>query len=121
VKAISIRQPWAWLIVNGHKDVENRTWYTSLRDRVWIHASSGMTRQEYWDCRVFAEDLGVEIPAMEKLERGGIVGRAFLIGCVTKCESPWFFGPYGHVLDQAEPVPFKPCKGAVGYFEVADE
>ena len=26
MKALSIRQPWAWLIVNGYKDVENRTW-----------------------------------------------------------------------------------------------
>ena len=33
MKAISIRQPWAWLVVNGHKDVENRTWRTKHRER----------------------------------------------------------------------------------------
>jgi len=28
VKCLSIRQPWAWLIIHGGKDVENRTWWT---------------------------------------------------------------------------------------------
>ncbi len=38
LKAISIRQPWAWLIVNGYKDVENRIWVANLRGPVLIHA-----------------------------------------------------------------------------------
>jgi len=49
MKAISIRQPWAWLIVNGYKDIENRSWPTKFRGRVLIHASKGMTRAEYDD------------------------------------------------------------------------
>ncbi|WP_234838619.1 ASCH domain-containing protein [Sinorhizobium meliloti] len=36
--AISIMQPWAWLIVNGHKDIENRDWPTKSRGPVAIHA-----------------------------------------------------------------------------------
>lgn len=40
LKAISIRQPWAWLIVNGYKDVENRIWFANLRGRVLIHAGA---------------------------------------------------------------------------------
>ena len=36
--ALSIRQPWAELIVRGHKDVENRTWRHSYRGPVLIHA-----------------------------------------------------------------------------------
>ena len=43
LKALSIRQPWAWLIVNGFKDVENRNWRTHWRGRLLIHASKGMT------------------------------------------------------------------------------
>ncbi len=35
---LSIRQPWAWLIVNGYKDIENRTWSTRFRGKVLIHA-----------------------------------------------------------------------------------
>ena len=38
VKALSIQQPWAWLIVNGHKDIENRDWRTNFRGPVAIHA-----------------------------------------------------------------------------------
>ncbi len=38
MKALSIMQPWAWLIVNGHKDIENRNWPTRFRGPVYIHA-----------------------------------------------------------------------------------
>jgi len=31
MKALSIRQPWAWLIVDGYKDIENSTWHTNYR------------------------------------------------------------------------------------------
>lgn len=39
MKALSIRQPWAWLIANGHKDIENRTSHTNFRGDFLIHAS----------------------------------------------------------------------------------
>src|SRR5690349_14501124 len=38
MKALSIRQPWAWLIVNGHKPVENRSWPTKYTGKLLIHA-----------------------------------------------------------------------------------
>src|SRR5438045_8559495 len=38
MKALSIRQPWAWLIVNGHKPVENRSWSTKYTGKLLIHA-----------------------------------------------------------------------------------
>ena len=38
MKALSVRAPWWWAILNG-KPVENRDWYTSQRGRVYIHAS----------------------------------------------------------------------------------
>jgi len=31
MKALSIRQPYAWLIIHGYKDIENRTWGTRVR------------------------------------------------------------------------------------------
>jgi len=37
-KAISIRQPWAWAIMHGLKTVENRSWVTRVRGRIWVHA-----------------------------------------------------------------------------------
>jgi hypothetical protein len=37
MKALSIQQPWAWAIIAGHKDVENRSWYTHHRGSLLIH------------------------------------------------------------------------------------
>ena len=34
--AIAIRQPWAWLIVNGYKEIENRSWRTRVRGPLLI-------------------------------------------------------------------------------------
>lgn len=120
MKALSIRQPWAWLISNVHKDIENRDWPTRFRGSVLIHASKGMTRGEYEQCRDMAEDLGVTIPAFIYLERGGIVGIVNITGCVTNSESPWFFGKYGFILDDANTLPFRPLSGQLGFFDAPD-
>lgn len=116
IPALSIRQPWAWLIVNGHKDIENRTWPTKFRGKFYVHASKGMTKDEYEYAKEVAEDIGVQVPAFEELERGGIVGTAELVECHTQHESEWFFGQFGFELKNAEPMPFVPCKGALGFF-----
>lgn len=39
MKALSVRQPWAWAIARGHKSVENRSWTTAHRGHLLIHAS----------------------------------------------------------------------------------
>ncbi|WP_193211437.1 ASCH domain-containing protein [Luteolibacter marinus] len=118
MKALSIRQPWAWLIVHGHKDIENRSWRTHFRGPVLIHASKGMTRDEYAIGHVLAEENGVTLPPFEDLPRGGIVGQAEITGCVDRSPSPWFFGPVGFIMEMARPRTFRPCKGALGFFEV---
>lgn len=125
MKALSIRQPWAWCIISAGKDIENRDWPTRFRGPILIHASKGMTRYEYEDCMetVFtANALGtkLKVPAFEELQRGGIVGQAEIVDCVTASPSPWFFGAYGFVLRNAKPLPFRPFKGALGLFDVAE-
>jgi hypothetical protein len=42
MKALSVRQPWAWAIIHAGKDIENWTWRTHYRGEVAIHASSKM-------------------------------------------------------------------------------
>lgn len=123
MKALSIRQPWAWLIVHGGKDIENRTWPTMLRRRVLVHAAKGMTRAEYDAAIDFIVAQGIpplpyDLPAFEKLERGGIIGSVLIEGCVERDQSSWFTGPYGFVLAEPEPMPFIPLKGRLGFFEV---
>lgn len=116
--AISIRQPWAWLILYGGKDIENRSWPTRFRGPVLIHAAKGMTAEEYEGARQFTDGacLARPWPTIRELERGGIVGVAEIVDCVTASDSLWFVGEYGFVIRGARPLPFHPCKGALGFF-----
>lgn len=117
MKTLSIRQPWAWLIVNGHKDIENRQWHTNFRGPVLIHAGKAMTKAEYADCLDVAEHVGVTIPAFADLQRGGIVGVAEIVGCVRESTSPWFFGDYGFQIANAKPLDFVARGGTLGFFD----
>ena len=108
--ALSVRQPWAWLLLNG-KDVENRDWYTNYRGPLAIHASKSMTKAEYFEAvdmvRRFDPDILLRMPGREELVKGAIIGTVNMIGCVTESSSPWFFGPYGFVVEtpvEIEPV-----------------
>jgi hypothetical protein len=125
VKALSIRQPWAWLIVNGHKPLENRTWTTPCpRGPLLIHAGKSMTRAEWASCELTVRAIAphVALPSLEALQHqlGGIVGRCTLSGWVHEHPSPWFFGPYAFTLEDARPLPFTPCRGALGFFDVEE-
>ncbi|MEK6418463.1 MAG: ASCH domain-containing protein [Burkholderia gladioli] len=124
MKAISIRQPWAWLIAAGLKDIENRTWRTSYRGPILIHAAKGMTRDEYEDVDFWLSDEGfaITLPARETLHRGGIIGVAELVNCFEwgVGASPWHMpGQYGFKLENFRALPsFVPYKGRLGIFEV---
>lgn len=122
MRALSIRQPWAWLIVNGYKDIENRVWSTRYVGPLVIHASKGMTKAEYEDVDdmlAFDPRLShIKLPPMAQIERGGIVGVAHCGGSVEASESPWFFGPHGFLLSGARTVPFTEFKGQLGFFDV---
>jgi len=116
MKAISIRQPWAWLIVNGYKDVENRTWRTSYRGPVLIHASKTIDLAH--EIRALCAEAGVVIPPNNELETGGIVGQAVITDCVDEDESCWFSGPFGFILEDVGPLPFVATRGSLGFFDV---
>ncbi len=123
MKALSIRQPWAWLIAAGHKDIENRTWATSLRGRVYIHA--GRTIDSDYLCDIASgltdidQDLRRKMLDMNGWVVGAIIGEVDIVDCVVRSASPWFAGPFGFVLSNSLlydiPIPFK---GRLGLFEV---
>jgi hypothetical protein len=125
VRALSIRQPWAWLIINAGKDIENRKWFSKYHGPLLIHAGKGMTRAEYDDVAAWLasrpELAHIRLPAREHLERGGIVGMVNMYGSVNRSDSSWFFGPNGLVFAGARPLPFTPYKGQLGFFRVPDE
>ncbi len=120
MKALSIRQPWAWLIIHGGKDIENRTWHTSYRGRFKVHAAQGMTKHDYEFACNFAAKLGVQVPAFEDLQRGGIIGTVELVDSVNHHASPWYMGEKAFVLRDPKPWPFIPMKGRLGFFDVDD-
>jgi len=126
MKALSIRQPWAWLIMHAGKDIENRDWPTRFRGRVLVHASKGMTHEEWEDAWIFAHGSGASSKALEAgitrdtIERGGIVGSVEIVDCVTNSDSRWFAGRFGFVLRNPKPLPFKPWKGSLGFFDIPD-
>jgi hypothetical protein len=113
--ALSIQQPWAWLIVNGHKPVENRDWSTNVRGWIGIHAGKKVD-DEGW---LWVRQNFPRIALPEHFETGGIVGRARLVDCVRQYDSPWFFGDYGFVLADAQPLALIPCRGQLGFFRPA--
>ncbi|MFM0405251.1 ASCH domain-containing protein [Paraburkholderia dipogonis] len=121
MKALSIRQPYAWLIVNGFKDIENRDWPTKFRGRVLIHAGITYPKRNYADDAVaYGRHYGITYPAREEMI-GGIVGVATITDCVSASESKWFHGKYGFVLADAKPLPFMPCKGQLSFFDVPND
>lgn len=125
MKALSIRQPWAWAILHAGKDIENRDWRPSnpgvkFRGEFLIHASKGMARDEYEGAAGFIENMsGTDVPAFGDLPRGGIVGIAEIADAVTKHDSPWAgFGNVCLVIRNARLLPFTPLKGMLGFFDV---
>lgn len=132
MKALSIIQPWAWLIVAGHKDVENRDWENCVHlavarrligQRIVIHASKKRDREEYELANVLQLEIARTGIPKDQLRFGAAIGTAKLVDVIDdEYPSPWAFGPIGLVL--ADPIEWPcavPYKGALGFWEFPDE
>ncbi len=118
MKIVCVKQPWAWLIVAGHKDIENRTWSTRHRGPLYIAASAHRpSAAKLHEAIDFAHRRGVTVP-VDKLKYGGIIGQAHLVGCVKHHESPWFEGPIGWILNRQQELPYLAIKGRLGIFNM---
>lgn len=114
MKVISVRQPWANLIVRGVKPVENRTWATAYRGPLLIHASKNYDFEgQEW---IIANFPDVLFPG-EKYRIGRVIGQVEMVDCVKSYPSPWFFGPWGHVYINAKYIVSLPLRGRLGIFE----
>ena len=108
MKALSVRQPFADNIIFHGKDIENRTWRTTFRGTVAIHA--GMKFHDY-------ADLSAE--EKKQMVRGAIIGVVEVVDCVDKYISKWFEGPIGFVLKNPRPLKKPiPCKGKLNFWDV---
>ncbi|MCM0619811.1 ASCH domain-containing protein [Nocardioides bruguierae] len=96
MKALSVRQPWAWAILRAGKNIENRTRSTSHRGLLLIHASRSMAATaEHQQIEQLAHPLRIPPfgrPAEDTaLKFGAIIG-AVNLDRVHTCDgscSPW--------------------------------
>src|SRR5262245_50013899 len=109
--ALSVRQPWAWAIVAGHKNIENRSWSTTHRGPLLIHAGQTMSNEDLERIEEYADALGFKAPRPDALLRGGIIGAVDVVDVVKAHASPWFKGPEGWILQNARRLPFRPLQG----------
>jgi hypothetical protein len=133
MKALSIRQPWAYLICKGLKDVENRSWSTEFRGRIYIH--TGLKFDKYGFDKITGQFSPVDIKTKMILlatfikgafTLGAIIGEVDIVNCRYRFPeendnlySVWHEpGRYGFIL--ANPVFYEhplPCKGRLRFFE----
>lgn len=102
VWVLTVRQPWARLLVEGVKDVENRSYRTHLAGRLWIHAGKKID-EEAPPHMIKADDV-----------RGAIIGSVVVTRCVTDSTSPWAIrGQWHWCLDPGQstilgtPIPWR--------------
>jgi len=118
VKALSIKQPWAQLIIIGAKDVENRSRSTSFRGRFAVHVS--LKRASYGDLGLDAipRNLRESVkPAWESnASAGRVIGTVELVNCIRDSNSIWATDNYWHWVLR-DPRPYsqsRPAKGQLG-------
>ena len=127
--ALSVRQPWAWTLLFGGKDVENRTWSTRCRGRIWIHASKREIAEDVdYAVRLVAEGWNCDPRRAlkhyrEHDQRGAILGSLNLNGCrridELRADEPlrgnrWVQGPWLWLLEDPVACDPWPMPGRLG-------
>lgn len=116
MRALTLWQPWAWLVGRGHKLVENRPWKpspTMLRpgERFAIHAGKTFEVGAWPELIEVARERRIQLPAREELFFGGVIATARFCGWVDKAadvdadQRVWFAGPIGWILDEVVELP----------------
>ncbi|MFC1686163.1 ASCH domain-containing protein [Nanoarchaeota archaeon] len=116
MKALSLKQPWAELVVSGRKKIELRKWNTKFRGEFLIHASK------------VPDSKSMKRLGFEKLPCGVIVGKARLVGVKKYANKKEFeedknlhfgtegWGEYGFLLKDAKKVRQIPVNGKLGFW-----
>jgi hypothetical protein len=113
-RILSVRQPWAWAIVAGHKDVENRSKRTSYRGRLFIHASLRPSAEGLAYCR----RAELELP---ELQYGVVLGSVELYDVTDRSSSRWWIpGNFAWALRNPSVLTRPmPLKGRLGIFRAS--
>ena len=76
MKVLTIKQPWATLIMQGDKRFEFRSWQTKYRGDLLIHAGKGIDKEAM---KRLAKYIPKDMPS------GKILGKVTLVDCI-KCD-----------------------------------
>ncbi|CAN7992698.1 unnamed protein product [Ixodes hexagonus] len=126
--ALSVHQPYASLLVAGIKKHEGRSWYTTYRGRLWIHAAAKPPTSEDISTVVgifqkITQGQSVRFP--EQYPTGCLLGCVNLIDCLpqdTYREQYPFgecFSPYVYICEEPQELQVKfPMKGKHKIFKI---
>jgi hypothetical protein len=125
MKCISLRPGWAWAVIFGRKTVENRSWKTTYRGPLAIHASA--SRASIVDICEAAERIsGRRMP--EEIEFGAIIGVVDLVECLPpeehlkRMDAKWAApGCYHWLLRNPRPCAPFDIKGKLMLWDVPDK
>lgn len=125
MKTLTVKNPWSWAIIYGAKDVENRTWSTTYRGPLAIHAGQAWSPEGANSLlvkRAIARAGGLDAVYPTYEARGVILGVVDLVDVVQEHESLWAQpGAFHWVLANPRPLiaPY-PAKGRLGLWDVPD-
>lgn len=120
MRALTIKNPWAGLIALGIKDIENRTWPTQYRGKIYIHTSKVPDRRAALTKNQELEVLAAHRKKTFSLEfpDSQIIGEVEIVDCIRNSKSVWAEpGAWHWVL--ARPILYDkpaPCKGALSFW-----
>ncbi len=76
MKVLTIKEPWASLIIEGYKEYEFRSWKTNYRGKILIHAGLNIEKNNL----IKFKDYDINI------QKGKIIGEAMLTDCIKVTE-----------------------------------
>ena len=115
---LTIRQPWASYIIDGSKDVENRSRRISYRGQVLIHAGKQWDAEGIDPMLCFTDGLISYRPGTVPF--GAILGTVDLVDCVQDSISEWAEPSWWHwILENPQPFPEPiPWRGRQGLWSI---
>lgn len=106
MKVLTIKEPWASLILNGKKTIETRTWKTPHRGLILLHASK-YPKSKISGC-IFATALLKKIEPMTKKHE-------------KKACCQIYNNAYSWFLDRVMPLKLVRCRGKLGLWNLDDK
>jgi hypothetical protein len=133
MKCLSIKQPWASLIIAGIKTIENRSWRTNYRGKILIHTGKEVDIRAVEDSIIWQHILKATPNARGKFDKAGkltgaILGVAELTACSCEAdalsvdyrwaEPGFFWWRIENPVLFEKPIPYR---GQLGLFDVPEE